>query len=98
MSMREQFEATFPVPAGVKWSDEHQSYGWIKKSAFQKVINYRALWRGWQASREALIVRLPQRWSIDAFEGGWVADADGANLDYTETVKAIEVAGLSVSP
>ena len=55
-------------------------------------------WWGWQASREAIEVELPQRWSVDGFESGWVADPDGANLDYAETVKAIEAAGLKVKP
>lgn len=50
----------------------------------------------WIASREAVEIELPQRWSIDGFESGWVADADGANLDYAETVKAIEASGLKV--
>lgn len=52
----------------------------------------------WKASRESLVVTLPQRWSVDGFESGWVADPDGANLDYSETVKAIEAAGLKVQP
>lgn len=50
----------------------------------------------WQASRESLVIELPQRWSVDGFESGWIADPDGANLDYSETVKAIEAAGLKV--
>lgn len=57
--MREEFEARFPVPPAVQWSEEHHNYGWIKKSAFQRVITYRALWLGWQASRESLAVELP---------------------------------------
>lgn len=63
--IREQFEARFPVPPGVAWSDEHQNYGWVKKSAFQKTITYRALWTGWQASRESLAVDLPR--DVDQF-------------------------------
>lgn len=59
MNLREQFEARFPVPDGVQWSEEHQNYGWIKKTAFQRTITYRALWTGWQESRAALVVVLP---------------------------------------
>lgn len=46
MSLREQFEARFPVPANIQWSEEHQNYGWTKKNAFGSVITYRALWTG----------------------------------------------------
>lgn len=60
MSLREEFEARFPVPAGVAWSDEHQNYGWVKKQAFQRTITYRALFTGWKASREALEIELPR--------------------------------------
>ncbi len=55
-------------------------------------------WWAWKLSRETIEVELPQRWSLEAFESGWVADSEGANLDYAETVKAIEAAGLKVKP
>ena len=55
-------------------------------------------WWAWKASREAIEVELPQRWSVDAFEGSWVANSEGANLDYAETVQAIKAAGLKVKP
>lgn len=89
MNLREQFEARFPVPAGVAWSEEHQNYGWIKKSAFQRVITYRALWTGWQESRAALVVTLPEpneHYDPDA----WIT--------FNECVAAVSAQGLRVKP
>uniref|UniRef100_A0AAU6W6A9 Uncharacterized protein n=1 Tax=Pseudomonas phage Aurca01 TaxID=3138527 RepID=A0AAU6W6A9_9VIRU len=52
----------------------------------------------WQASREELVIELPQRWSQDEIHGGWFADPEGVNLDYEKTVEAIEAAGVRVMP
>lgn len=82
MGMREEFEARFPVPSGVAWNDEHQNYGWVKKSAFQRTITYRALFTGWQASRESLVIDLP--FLFPHYR--------------QEVVAAIEAAGLKVKP
>ena len=86
MTMREQLEVRFPVPAGVQWSDEHQNYGWIKKQAFQRTITYRALWTGWQASRESLVIELPP------------SGADHDQFWKDDVIEAIEAAGLKVTP
>ncbi|MEL4167317.1 hypothetical protein [Pseudomonas sp. ZS001] len=94
--IREQFEARFPVPDGVAWSDESQHYGWSKgtKQAIQAAMTYRALWTGWQESRAAPVVELPAR--VDAkpyacYENGW-------NDMHDEAREAIEAAGLKVTP
>lgn len=86
--MREEFEARFPVPSGVAWSDEHQNYGWVKKSAFQKTITYRALFTGWKASRESLVI--PQFMGY-SFEGFQYYDADAVD-------DALSDLGLKMTP
>lgn len=108
MTMREQFEIRFPVPAGVAWSDEHKNYGWIKKSAFQRTITYRALWTGWQASREALVIELPEPETPESFDVTEKDDPEEyaalecrAGAQYASIHKcrrAIEAAGLKVTP
>lgn len=93
--MREQFEARFPVPDGVAWSDESQHYGWSKgtKRAIQAAMTYRALWTGWQACRAAIVVELPKAYEsappYACYESGW-NDMRG------EVVDAIEAAGVKV--
>lgn len=103
--IREQFEARFPIPTGVAWSDEHQNYGWVKKSAFQKTITYRALFTGWKASRESLVIELPA-YEIDVNPD----DDDYELMEQQEALsmlehhvigkcrKSIEAAGLKVAP
>lgn len=91
MGMREEFEARFPVPSGVAWSQEHQNYGWVKKSAFQKTITYRALFTGWKTCCESLVIELPP--------GGYFAGYDNEHMMESRDVReAIEAAGLKVKP
>lgn len=96
-NVREQFEARFPVPLGVAWSDEHQNYGWVKKSAFQKTITYRALFTGWQASRESLVIELPAEKPMSHNH-----ETEAARLAFNDAIEAsreaIEAAGLKVAP
>ena len=69
---------------------------WWKDQPYFELSEKMLAWIAWQASREAVEVTLPQRWSVDGFGSGWVAHPEGANLDYTETVKTIEAVGLRV--
>lgn len=58
-----------------------------------------AVWRGWQASREAVEVVLPQRQSLCASgygNGYFVACNDGEGLEYDDVVEAIRAAGVNV--
>lgn len=91
--MREQFEVRFPVPAGIQWSDEHQNYGWIKKTAFQRTITYRALWTGWQESRTALVIERPEKCEFAEPDGPYHR---GYRQGVRNMVDAIEAAGLKV--
>jgi len=87
--MREEFETRFPVPSGCQWSEEHKNYGWVKKSAFQRVITYRALFTGWQASRAAVVIELPSQQAFGPHPDDWGYPAE-------ETRTAIEAAGVTV--
>lgn len=49
-------------------------------------------WIGWQASREALVIELPEKWGEYTEVGSAVSDA----ID--ECREAIEAAGLKVKP
>lgn len=48
MNMREEFEARFPPPVGVKWDEANQCYRCAVPHA------YLALWMGWTAAQEEL--------------------------------------------
>lgn len=92
MNIREEFEARFPVPAGVKWDEAHQNYGWVKKQSFQQTITYRALWTGWKESRVALEIELPTE--VDASVGkSW---SSGFNSARTQSQAALEAAGVRI--
>ena len=55
-------------------------------------------WAGWQAgwiaSRESLVIELPQRCSYEL--QGMADDANGEFIDYEETVAAIQLTGAKV--
>lgn len=87
MSSREQFEAAFPVPSNIRWSDEHQSYGFIRRKGndISQVHRYRSMWNAWQASRQALVVELPP--SIP------MPDEENDDIEEFETEEAIAFTG-----
>ena len=90
---REQFEAKFPVPAGIAWDERLGLYKvvdiWKLVSTLQ-IGEHNSRWEGWQASREAVVVELPR--SDDSFENHEYL------IDRELTVKAIEACGLKVAP
>lgn len=93
---REQFEDRYPIPTGVEWSDEEGRYQPIdgKYVAGFSVRQYEAYigaWGVWKASREDVVVALPQ--------GGYFAGYDNEHMMESRDVReAIESAGLRVSP
>lgn len=101
--MREQFEAKFPIPAGVAWKEAIEMYEVVDVWKLDQAITigkYNWLWEGWQASRAAVAVELPNRASeayreeFDDVEGGSFNEAA-----YIRDVRrAIEAAGLKVAP
>lgn len=90
MTTREQFEAHYPIPAGVEWSDKEQRYQPVRVPWFSltRYESYVEAWVVWQASRAALVVELPE-----VFE-----KRDVQGLDYDRTVAAISAAGVRVKP
>ncbi|WP_405124371.1 hypothetical protein [Pseudomonas alloputida] len=82
---REQFEAKFPVPAGVAWKESIGMYEvvdvWSLKN-IHTIGEQNARWEGWLASREAVVVD--------------VGDMEWAHVD--EVIAAIEAQGLKVAP
>lgn len=68
---------------------EHPGYpefaAWCES---QLVHPYTTFFLIWQASREAVVVKLPDAWDSDR---GWIIDRD-------ETREAIEAVGLKVAP
>jgi hypothetical protein len=112
--MREQFEAKFPIPAGVAWKESIGMYEVVDIWKLDQAITigkYNWLWEGWQASREAVVVELgaPSHWVADyaACGGGrTVFDAEKASKvtdpmclkTPAYTVHALEKAGLKVAP
>lgn len=89
--MRSQFEAKFPVPAGAAWKESIGKYEVVDAWALGLPITigkYNWRWEGWQASREAVEVELPNAFSESRF-CEWV-------INHAEAVRAIEAHGLKV--
>ncbi|MBH3440483.1 hypothetical protein [Pseudomonas luteola] len=88
MSMREEFEAFRDERNALLASEGHteKSRYWITNAHYPT----------WEASRAALVVELGKRWSNQ--DGDWFEDEDGDSLDYSETVRALEAAGVQVKP
>ncbi|KEY87807.1 hypothetical protein MBA34_13630 [Pseudomonas capeferrum] len=82
---RGQFEAKFPVPAGVAWKESIGMYEvvdvWSLKN-IHTIGEQNARWEGWLASREVVVVD--------------VGDMEWAHVD--EVIAAIEAQGLKVAP
>ena len=45
-ALRQKFEAKFPKPKNVIWSDEHNGYGFADRKYRYQATKYRALWTG----------------------------------------------------
>lgn len=95
--MREEFEAKFPLPAGVAWKESIGMYEVVDIWKLDQTITigkYNWLWEGWQASREALVIELPDDDYLNresVFVQGYI---EGVRL----TKEAIEAAGVKVKP
>lgn len=102
--MREEFEARFPIPMYVFWHDETQHY--MSHGNPLGCLTYRGRWEGWQASRESLVIELPEK---DPAGSGGGDCGDGrpseeqyvaahCNIVLAQCRAAIEAAGLKVAP
>lgn len=62
MSIREQFEAHFPVPEGVAWNPETSRYVLteLRKSRVHTYESHVERWAVWQAACEALLRKQAQ--------------------------------------
>lgn len=87
---REQFEQRYPVPEGACWNAEQARYVLfhLKLCTVAMYERFVEHWVCWQASREAVVVELPEPFDKRDVQG----------LDYDETVAAIEAQGLKVAP
>lgn len=62
MRIRSEFEERFPLPKGIRWSDELGSYCIYDRALaghHSELIGYQSAWAGWHESRATLTVRLP---------------------------------------
>lgn len=82
---RAQFEAMFPRPSSVNWSERLQRYG-SNDMTFTCVQVFLARWEAWQASRQALVIELPEYLDTDRL--GFPA------YDAEEVDRAIESQGV----
>jgi hypothetical protein len=91
--MREEFEFKFPLPGGVAWKDSIGMYEVVDIWKLDQAITisrYNWLWEGWQASREALAIELPEYYQYDS---------PGEVIPVLKDCRAaIEAAGLKVAP
>ncbi|MDD2108983.1 hypothetical protein [Pseudomonas asiatica] len=101
-NMRAQFEERYPVPEGVAWNPDSQRYvlTHLKICTVSQYEQHVERWVCWRASREAVVVQMPNRASeayheeFDDVEGGSFNEAA-----YIRDVrKAIEAQGLKVAP
>lgn len=98
--MRAQFEQAYPAPEGVTWSPDAQRYvlTHLKLCTVSQYEQHVERWVCWRASREAVVVHMPNRASeayreeFDDVEGGSFNEAA-----YIRDVrKVIEAQGLKV--
>lgn len=102
--MREEFELSYaahiqeklggPIPKGVL--DEYMVRG---SDGEYRSYQAQGAWWGWQASRESLVIELPERLNEGWQDGdpmGTHPDGDWMRSD--EVIQAIEAAGLKVAP
>lgn len=63
------------------------------------LIAMAAMWEGWKASREELVMQLPERLSPEGYhidEAYLVPDPDGDYLDRDEVIEVLNAAGVTV--
>ena len=98
---REQFEAKFPVPAGIAWDERLGMYKvvdiWKLVSTLQ-IGEHNSRWEGWQASREAVVVELPPHEECRCDTSWEEARQEAYNRALDESRTAIEAQGLKVAP
>lgn len=98
--MREQFEEKFPTPIGMAWCDVAQQYvkalGCICPPT--AITAYNQLWKCWQASREAVVVELPELRSVPDRDCWARTNGLGFNNALKEARQVIEAQGLKVTP
>ncbi|MFW3895307.1 hypothetical protein [Pseudomonas bharatica] len=97
--MREQFEAKFPVPAGVAWKESIGMYEVVdiwKLDQSITISKYNWLWEGWQASRESVVVELPGYGQPDCEEHAEWHHTRNGTID--ACARMIEAQGLKVKP
>lgn len=93
---REQFEARYPVPEGACWNAEQGRYVLfhLKLCTVAKYERFVENWVCWQASREAVVVELPDR-----KEGKYFSLRGFDEVRFcADVMAAIEAAGLKVAP
>ncbi|MCV4287897.1 hypothetical protein OH708_08270 [Pseudomonas capsici] len=94
---REQFESRYPVPEGVEWNPSdgrYQTVGGKYVAGLELHVYgvYVSAWGVWKASREDLVVELP-----DFFTYHDGSEITRAVIDADKLVVSLESAGLRVS-
>lgn len=89
--MREEFEAWFE--SAVKAVEEKIPANYSSAMRFCK----ETMWHGWQASRESLVIELPENHDVFTWSESGITILDSGYSDGAIT-KAIEAAGLKVKP
>lgn len=96
---REQFEAWNPLPPGCIFHEGKYGFWLVLDESGEPEFSTgmgltQNKWEAWQASRQSLVIELPQRCSYEL--QGMTNDANGDYLDYEETVAAIQLTGAEV--
>ncbi|MHC5194925.1 hypothetical protein ACYSUW_14320 [Pseudomonas frederiksbergensis] len=99
MKIRAQFEKTFPVPAGIRWSDELDSYCIYDRALARhhsELIGYQSAWAGWHQSRATLVIRLPDTTLLQESAANGNVQAALRLEQQLRCREAIEAMGVSV--
>jgi hypothetical protein len=98
--MREEFE-TWAIAYATKHKYEYMTILLAKCPTDDNVYRVSwvdCAWIGWKASRESLVIELPDRYDWTAEQVGIFKDDEGTLFDADAVVEAIEAAGLKVKP
>lgn len=100
--MREDFEARFPTPEDVVWAgNEYRFVGKTPSQGMIYFIEFNSKWEGWQASRESLVIELPELLQTKPYQTvdrGSENYKSGFNRAVFMSAANIGGAGLKVKP
>ncbi len=99
--VREQFEGRYPVPDGMKWEPTLGVSGDyilsdVRFCSGDRAARYIARWESWQASRQSIVVELPETHTPAPEDDERWHSVRNSTINACR--RAIEAQGLKVAP